>query len=165
MKRMIDCAEYYGELSSPMRSCRLFRVVSSSVDARARRLGGDGASSEIARRRLAGFVDELRKDGFRVGEHRRRGIRGDEFTGVEADYYVVLDDGVDSVRDGEDGARAKFLRDDILHVFIRLGVDARRRFVETHHSRVPQHGAREAKHLPLAGGVVCTEFLHWSVET
>ena len=79
--------------------------------------------------------------------------------------WLYPDDGVDSVRDGEDGARAKFLRDDFLHVFIRLGVDARRRLVETHHSRVPQHGAREAKHLPLAGGVVCTEFLHWSVET
>ena len=63
---------------------------------------------------------------------------------------VVVDDGVDAVRDGEDGAVLELVADGLLDALVRLEVDGGGGLVEHEHARVPQERARQAEQLALA---------------
>ena len=67
---------------------------------------------------------------------------------------MVFDDGIDSVRDGENCARMELFGNDFLHVVIRLRVHARGRLIEAYYLRISQHCPRQAQHLTLPGRVV-----------
>mmetsp|Transcript_11183 Transcript_11183/g.45038 ORF Transcript_11183/g.45038 Transcript_11183/m.45038 type:complete len:396 (+) Transcript_11183:38-1225(+) len=110
--------------------------------------------AQIPSRLLASLCDQLGEHALRISQHRRRGVHALQPTVLEADHLVVLDDGVDAVRDGQDRASGELIGDDVLHHLVRLEVHRRRRLVEAHDFSVPQQGPRQAEHLPLSGAVV-----------
>ena len=62
---------------------------------------------------------------------------------------IRVQDGVDAMRDGEDGAVSEFGANGALQVRVRLVVDRRRRFVEHKHACAAQQSARQTQQLPL----------------
>ena len=65
-------------------------------------------------------------------------------------HGVEVDNGVQTMRNRDDGMRAEFRPDEALHQTVRLDVHAGRRFVQHQDAAFPQHGSRKAEELPLA---------------
>lgn len=67
---------------------------------------------------------ESAKVRVRIGEQGEGRAGLDDAARIQYDDPVVVQDGVELVRNGDDGAGAELLADDALHNFVCFGVDA-----------------------------------------
>ncbi len=65
------------------------------------------------------------------------------------DAPVAVEDGVEPVRDREDGAVSELLADRVLDELVRLQVDGGRRLVQNQNLRLAQQRPRQTHELPL----------------
>ncbi len=82
----------------------------------------------------------------------------DDIALVQDENLVVVDDGLQAVRDGDDGACQ--LADRLLDLAVGSVVDGGGGLVHDEHGRVLEHGAREAEELALALGQIVAGLGH-----
>eukprot|EP00968_Pinguiococcus_pyrenoidosus_P002884 scaffold167_cov244-Pinguiococcus_pyrenoidosus.AAC.1 len=73
---------------------------------------------------------------------------------------IVVHDGVDAVRDGQDRGIGKLLAQGPLNETVRSGVDGAGGLVKKQQLAPADEGAREAKHLALAEGEIAPAFFY-----
>ena len=86
------------------------------------------------------------------GQKSRRRVEFHQLPAAHHCHPIRIHYRLQTVGDCQNGRRAERRPDRLLNEPIRLGVDARRRFVDADHLGVEKKGSRQAEELLLAGG-------------
>jgi hypothetical protein len=124
-----------------------------------------GASQQHLELRLAGILAEFVEDRFRVFQEDVGTIKLGNHTGIHDKDAVRINNGVETVSNGENGAVTEMLLQHMLDGRVGVGIQSGSGLVQEQDAGRIQHGARQANELLRSERKVGAQHLHLGLQT